>query len=106
MARKLERKIAVVTGGTTGIGLTTAKRFTAEGARVFVTGRVRLNSTPRSRRSGRGLPGSKRILGIRAPWQTSPHDRQRFPAKRAPHRFQPDMSDGRSGTDERWRPPC
>ena len=39
MARKLERKISVVTGGTTGIGLTTAKRFTAEGARVFVTGR-------------------------------------------------------------------
>jgi NAD(P)-dependent dehydrogenase (short-subunit alcohol dehydrogenase family) len=39
MARKLEGKIAVVTGGTTGIGLATAKRFTAEGARVFVTGR-------------------------------------------------------------------
>jgi len=39
MARKLERKIAVITGGTSGIGLATAKRFTAEGARVFVTGR-------------------------------------------------------------------
>jgi NAD(P)-dependent dehydrogenase (short-subunit alcohol dehydrogenase family) len=39
MARKLEGKIAVVTGGTTGIGLATAKRFVAEGARVFVTGR-------------------------------------------------------------------
>jgi NAD(P)-dependent dehydrogenase (short-subunit alcohol dehydrogenase family) len=39
MARKLEGKIAVVTGGTSGIGLATAKRFTAEGARVFVTGR-------------------------------------------------------------------
>jgi hypothetical protein len=39
MARKLEGKIAVVTGGTTGIGLATAKRFAAEGARVFVTGR-------------------------------------------------------------------
>jgi NAD(P)-dependent dehydrogenase (short-subunit alcohol dehydrogenase family) len=39
VARKLEGKIAVVTGGTSGIGLATAKRFTAEGARVFVTGR-------------------------------------------------------------------
>jgi NAD(P)-dependent dehydrogenase (short-subunit alcohol dehydrogenase family) len=39
MARKLEAKIAVVTGGTTGIGLATAKRFATEGARIFVTGR-------------------------------------------------------------------
>ena len=39
MARKLEGKIAVVTGGTSGIGLATAKRFTMEGARVIVTGR-------------------------------------------------------------------
>jgi NAD(P)-dependent dehydrogenase (short-subunit alcohol dehydrogenase family) len=39
MVRKLEGKIAVVTGGTSGIGLATAKRFTVEGARVFVTGR-------------------------------------------------------------------
>jgi NAD(P)-dependent dehydrogenase (short-subunit alcohol dehydrogenase family) len=39
MVRRLEGKIAVVTGGTTGIGLATAKRFATEGARVFVTGR-------------------------------------------------------------------
>jgi hypothetical protein len=41
MTRKLEGKIAVVTGGTTGIGLATAKRFAKEGAQVFVTGRRR-----------------------------------------------------------------
>ncbi|KMO28812.1 oxidoreductase [Methylobacterium variabile] len=41
MTGKLNDKVAVVTGGTSGIGLATAKRFAAEGARVFVTGRRR-----------------------------------------------------------------
>src|SRR5580658_4316649 len=36
---KLEGRIALVTGGTSGIGLATAKRFVAEGAYVFITGR-------------------------------------------------------------------
>jgi len=36
---KLAGKIAVITGGSTGMGLATAKRFVAEGAYVFITGR-------------------------------------------------------------------
>jgi NAD(P)-dependent dehydrogenase (short-subunit alcohol dehydrogenase family) len=36
---KLEGKVAVVTGGNSGIGLATAKRFVAEGAQIFITGR-------------------------------------------------------------------
>jgi NAD(P)-dependent dehydrogenase (short-subunit alcohol dehydrogenase family) len=36
---RLDGRIALVTGGNSGIGLATAKRFVAEGARVFVTGR-------------------------------------------------------------------
>jgi NAD(P)-dependent dehydrogenase (short-subunit alcohol dehydrogenase family) len=39
MANALDDKVAVITGGTTGIGLAIAKRFVSEGAHVYITGR-------------------------------------------------------------------
>src|SRR5215831_7762441 len=41
---KLDGKIALISGGSSGIGLATAKRFVAEGAYIFITGRSRSSS--------------------------------------------------------------
>ena len=37
--KKLEGKVAVITGGNSGIGLATARQFVTEGTYVFITGR-------------------------------------------------------------------
>jgi NAD(P)-dependent dehydrogenase (short-subunit alcohol dehydrogenase family) len=39
MRKRLEGKIALIIGGSAGIGLGAAQRFVSDGARVFITGR-------------------------------------------------------------------
>jgi NAD(P)-dependent dehydrogenase (short-subunit alcohol dehydrogenase family) len=55
MSRKLEGKIALVTGGNSGIGLATAERFVNEGAAVFITGRRREELEAAAKRIGRNV---------------------------------------------------
>lgn len=54
---KLEGKIALVTGGTTGIGSATAKRFVDEGAYVFITGRREAELARAVKEIGRNVTG-------------------------------------------------
>jgi NAD(P)-dependent dehydrogenase (short-subunit alcohol dehydrogenase family) len=51
---KLDGKIALITGGTTGIGLATAKLFLKEGAQVVVTGRSAENIAAAQKELGAG----------------------------------------------------
>lgn len=54
---KLQGKVAVITGGTSGIGLATARRFVAEGAHVFIMGRRRAELDAAVRQIGSAVTG-------------------------------------------------
>jgi NAD(P)-dependent dehydrogenase (short-subunit alcohol dehydrogenase family) len=54
---KLEGKIALVTGGSSGIGLATAKRLIDEGAYVFITGRSEASLAAAANDIGRNVSG-------------------------------------------------
>jgi NAD(P)-dependent dehydrogenase (short-subunit alcohol dehydrogenase family) len=54
---KLDEKIALVTGGNSGIGLATAKEFVKEGAYVFITGRREAELAAAVKEIGRNVTG-------------------------------------------------
>ncbi len=54
---KLEGKIALITGGNSGIGLATAKQFVDEGAYVFITGRREQELAAAVKEIGRNVTG-------------------------------------------------
>src|SRR6516165_5818887 len=63
---KLEGKTALVTGGSSGIGLATAKQFANEGAYVFITGRREpelVAAVKEIRRNVTGVQGDVASLG-------------------------------------------
>ncbi len=57
ITKRLEGKIAVITGGNSGIGLATAQRFVQEGAYVFITGRRQSELDKAVKRVGRNVIG-------------------------------------------------
>jgi NAD(P)-dependent dehydrogenase (short-subunit alcohol dehydrogenase family) len=57
MPQKLAGKVAVITGGSSGIGLATAKRFVDEGAYVFITGRRHSELETAVRQIGQNVTG-------------------------------------------------
>ena len=54
---KLEEKVALITGGNSGIGLATARQFVNEGAFVFVTGRRDAELAAAVKNIGRNVAG-------------------------------------------------
>jgi NAD(P)-dependent dehydrogenase (short-subunit alcohol dehydrogenase family) len=62
----LEGKVAVITGGSSGIGLATAKRFAREGAYVFITGRREAELQKAKADIG------KNVTAVQGDWRTLP----------------------------------
>ena len=63
---KLDGKVALITGGTSGIGFVAAKLFAAEGAHVYVTGRRQEKVDETVKKIGNGITGVQGDVGSMA----------------------------------------
>jgi len=77
---RLEGKVAVLTGGNSGIGLATAKRFQEEGARVAISGRRKVPRDEAVKTIGHGVLAIQADLAKLAGGTSS---MRRFPRSRA-----------------------
>jgi NAD(P)-dependent dehydrogenase (short-subunit alcohol dehydrogenase family) len=66
MSKKLENKVAVITGATSGMALATAKLFVEEGAYVFITGRSQERLDKAVKEIGKNVTGVQGDVGILA----------------------------------------
>ncbi|WP_312690977.1 SDR family oxidoreductase [Kosakonia sp.] len=66
MSTTLSGKIALVTGGTSGIGLATAKELVAQGAQVFITGRRQKELDAAVAEIGQGITGIRADASVLA----------------------------------------
>ena len=60
---KLEGRIALITGGSSGIGLATPKRFVDEGAHVFITDRREAELASAAKDIGKNVKALKALKG-------------------------------------------
>ena len=95
MANQLHGKVAIITGGTAGIGLATAKRFVAEGAHVFITGRRQAELETAISSIGSAVTGVRcDVSALRPRWslrdrQSSERSRRRPLRQRRRRQFAP-----------------
>ena len=64
MSKKLENRVAVITGATSGMALATAKLFVEEGAHVFITGRRQEMLDKAVKEIGKNITGVHDVIAV------------------------------------------